>query len=286
MSATPVMSRLEGVAAVAAAFADAAAQGRAALIPFLAAGDPDPDRFLDLALAAAAAGSDLLEIGLPFPDSLADGPVIQAAYERAIASGMHTGRVLQCVARIAAATTIPIVLMTAYNPVFVRGVDRFVGEAHDAGIAALLVPDLPFEDKAGLQAHASAAGLALPLLVGPDTPAARAAAIARAASGFVYLVRRPGVTGVGSRGTAGPDRVRALRTGTSTPVAVGFGIATEADVAAAAADADGVIVGSALVDLVARDPAAAAQAVGERIRILRRATRRPDSTDLHEGARA
>ncbi|HEX6588473.1 MAG TPA: tryptophan synthase subunit alpha [Longimicrobiales bacterium] len=268
--------RPTGCDAIAAAFAGAAAERRAALIPFLAAGDPSPDAGVDIALAAAHAGADLLELGLPYADSLADGPTIRAAYERALAAGTSTDAVLRCASRIGARCGTPLVLMSAYNPILARRTDRFVAAAAEAGVAALLVPDLPVEDSTPLAETCARAGIALALLVGPDTDDARATRIARAASGFVYVVRRRGVTGAGGAGASVPERVARLRATGAPPIAVGFGIATPADAAREARHADGVIVGSALVDQVARalerraDPAGAvATAVADFARALR-----------------
>lgn len=238
------------------AFSNCAAEGRAALIPFLAACDPGPDAFVDIALAAEAAGADLIEVGLPYPDSLADGPVIQAAYARAIGAGADTRRAFDAIARLGARARAPIVLMSAYNPIRARGLDRFVAEAADAGIAALLVPDLPLEHGAELRDHARRAGLDVPMLVAPDTPEERAADIVTAASGFVYLVRRRGVTGAAEDSIDTGDRVRRLRATSGLPIAVGFGISSPARAAAEAVHADGVIVGSALVARIGASPAA------------------------------
>lgn len=264
-----------GVDAIARAFARACAEGRAALVPFLAAGDPDPDSCVRVGVAAAGAGADLIELGLPYPDSLADGPVIQAAYARALAAGMDTDGVFACARRSADATTTPVVLMTAYNPIHVRGADRFLDDAMRAGVAGVLVPDLPLEDGAELRAAAAERGLAMPLLVAPDTTHARAAAIARAATGFVYLVRRRGVTGAGGDAEDARTRVRALREAAAVPIVLGFGIRGPADVAAAAPDADGVVVGSALVDAIAHAaPGEAGRVAAREVAALVLATQR------------
>lgn len=267
-----------GVNAIAQAFTRSAAARRAALIPFLAAGDPTPDAVFEMAVAAASSGADLLEIGLPFADSLADGPTIQTAYGRALAAGIDTDGVLRCVDRIARRTTTPIVLMSAFNPIRARGVGRFVGEAAAAGVSGLLVPDLPLEDTDELRDAASRAGLAVVLLVAPDTPDERADRIARAATGFVYVVRRRGVTGAGGgTGAVTVARIEALRAAGGPPVAVGFGIATPEDAAREGRHADGVIVGSALVEVAARaaleSEEAAANAVARSIEAFAHALR-------------
>ncbi|HUF13997.1 MAG TPA: tryptophan synthase subunit alpha [Longimicrobiales bacterium] len=266
-----------GVDAIAGAFARSSAERRAALVPFLAAGDPTSDAFVEIAVAAATAGADLLEVGLPFADSLADGPIIQAAYGRALAAGIDTDGVLRCVERIAARARTPIVLMTAYNPIHARGTLRFVDEAAAAGVSGLLVPDLPLEDSDALRDAAARAGLAVILLVAPDTPEERATRIARAATGFVYVVRRRGVTGAGGEEADTRRRIEALRESGALPVAVGFGIATPDDAARAGEHADGVIVGSALVEVAARAEreasGSAADAVARAVESFARALR-------------
>ena len=257
-AATP----LSGRDAIAAAFTRAAAERRAALIAFLAAGDPSPDAAVDIAVAAAEAGADVLELGLPYADSLADGPTIRAAYDRALGAATGTDVVLRGAQRIAARSATPLVLMSAYNPILARGVPRFVAAAADAGIAGLIVPDLPFEDSAPVGEACARAGLALVLLVAPDTDDARAERIARASSGFVYAVRRRGVTGVGEGAAGASDRIARLRAPGHPPVAAGFGIATPEDAVREAAHADGVIVGSALVDVVERSLARGVEPAG------------------------
>lgn len=274
----PMRATGTGASAIAQAFARSAAERRAALIPFLAAGDPTPDAFVEMAVAAASSGADLLEVGLPFADSLADGPTIQAAYGRALAAGMDTEGVLRCVDRITRRTTAPVVLMSAFNPVHVRGVSSFVARAADAGISGMLVPDLPLEDCDDLRDAAARAGLAVILLVAPDTTDERAARIARTATGFVYVVRRRGVTGAGGgTGVVTAGRIAALRAAGGPPVAVGFGIATPEEATRAGRHADGVIVGSALVDLAARagveSEEAAANAVARSIESFAQAMR-------------
>ena len=267
----------DGRAAIDHAFARAAAERRAALIAFLVAGDPDADACVRAAVAAAEAGADIVELGLPYADSLADGPVIQAAYARALARGVDTAQVIAIARRIAREAARPVVLMSAYNAVRARGVDRFVQAAAEAGIAGLLVPDLPPEDATGLRAAAERYGLAVPLLVAPDTTPARAAHIARQASGFIYALRRRGVTGAGGAAESIDTRSDYLRAHCALPIAVGFGIATAHDVADAVIDADGVIVGSALVAELARVGSAdAARAAGAFIRPLAQAARRPE----------
>ena len=250
------------------AFEQRNARGGAALIPFLAAGDPDVATTIALARAAADAGADIIELGVPYSDPLADGPVIQAAYSRALRAGLRLVDVFACARDAGASTQLPVVLMCSSNMVFARGIEDFCTAAAAAGVAGLIVPDLPLDEAAPLRDVAAAAGLALILLVAPDTPNERAERIARASSGFVYLVRRRGVTGAGAATAETGTRARRLAALGGLPVAVGFGITTVDDARAAAVEADGVIVGSALVELAHR---ADSTAVGAAVAAMRHA---------------
>ncbi|MBD2719847.1 tryptophan synthase subunit alpha [Synechococcus sp. FACHB-909] len=225
------------------------ASGRCALMPFLMAGDPDLSVTAASLLALQAAGADLIELGIPYSDPLADGPVIQAAASRALASGTTPGRVLEMLASLRGRLSVPVVLFTYSNPLLNRGMDSFCREAAAAGAAGLVVPDLPLEEGQKLSAIAAGHGLDLVLLVAPNTPAERMARIHAASRGFTYLVSVTGVTGVR---TSLEDRVGPLvgrlRELGPTPVAVGFGIATgEQALQVRRWGADGAIVGSALV---------------------------------------
>jgi tryptophan synthase alpha chain len=267
-----------GIRRIAEAFDRAADQGRAALIVFLAAGDPDYDTTIELARAAVDAGADIIELGSPFSDPLADGPVIQAAYSRALANGAATARTLTCAGRVAEATGAAVVLMVAYNCVLAYGIDRYCHDAAAAGVSGLLVPDLPVDDAGELRSAAAAAGLGTVFLVGPDSGSRRVAAVAAAATGFVYLLRRRGITGAGAGEFDLGPRVAEARAAGPAPVAVGFGIATPGEAAAVAALADGVIVGSALVAAAWEagrrgGMQAARAAVEERVRTLATALR-------------
>jgi tryptophan synthase alpha chain len=267
-----------GIRRIAEAFDRAADQGRAALIVFLAAGDPDYDTTIELARAAVDAGADIIELGSPFSDPLADGPVIQAAYTRALANGAATARTLTCAGRVAEATGAAVVLMVAYNCVLAYGIDRYCHDAAAAGVSGLLVPDLPVDDAGELRSAAAAAGLGTVFLVGPDSGSRRVAAVAAAATGFVYLLRRRGITGAGAGEFDLGPRVAEARAAGPAPVAVGFGIATPGEAAAVAALADGVIVGSALVAAAWEagrrgGMQAARAAVEERVRTLATALR-------------
>jgi tryptophan synthase alpha chain len=249
-----------GAERVAAAFA--AARGRAALMPYLMGGFPDIERSVAVGAAYAEAGADLVELGVPFSDPLADGPVIHAAGTRALAAGATVHGVVEAGARIA--EHVPVVLMCYANPLLARGPERFCGELAARGISGLIVPDLPLEESAAVLAACDGAGLALVPLVAPTTPDDRLAAIGRNARGFVYTVSVVGTTG--ERGAVGDGLAELLgrvKAHSPVPVALGFGISTGAQAAAAAdAGADGVIVGSRLVRAAAeaqdagRDPAA------------------------------
>lgn len=281
---------MSGVERVRGAFRAARADGRAALIPFLVAGDPDPATSARISLAAAAAGADLIELGLPFSDPLADGPVIQEGYARALAGGVTTRDALACAAAVAAGTDVPVIVMASLNLVLARKVTRFCDSAAAAGVAGLLVPDLPLEDATELRERCARHGIATVFMAAPDSGPERIRAAADAATGFLYLVRRRGVTGEGGAAESARS-LRVARVDGGPPVAVGFGVASPPDAAEAARDADGVIVGSALVRAAAEacalhDGAAAASEVAARVRALRAAVRRAASpTPTPEAAR-
>ncbi len=249
---------------IAAAFAGSAK--RAALMPYMMAGFPDFDASLGIGLAYARAGADIVELGVPFSDPLADGPVIHAAGTRALRAGSTIARVLDLAAELT--PEVPVVLMCYVNPILARGPDRFARALADAGISGLIVPDLPLEEAPEVAVACAGAGVALVPLVAPTTTDERLAAIGARASGFVYTVSLMGTTGErrALSATFGSLVARARRF-TSVPVAVGFGIGTPAQaVQAAEAGADGVIVGTRLVRAAgeSEDPAAAVGAlVGE-----------------------
>jgi len=239
-------------------FAALAAEGRCALMPFLVAGDPSLAVTRDALLALQAEGADLIELGIPYSDPLADGPVIQAAAGRALAAGTTPGKVLELLAGLRGTLTIPVVLFTYSNPLLNRGMEAFCRDAAAAGAAGLVVPDLPLEEAEKLSPIAAAHGLDLVLLVAPTTPAERMARIHAASRGFTYLVSVTGVTGVRTQleDRVGP-LVRRLKDLGGAPVAVGFGISGP-DQARQVRDwgADGAIVGSALVRVMAEAQAA------------------------------
>ncbi|GAB3096314.1 tryptophan synthase subunit alpha [Lysobacter terrae] len=253
-------------------FAKLAAAGRKALIPFITAGDPSLEATVPVMHALAEAGADVIELGVPFSDPMADGPTIQRSSERALSRGAGLSYVLDCVRgfRETDADT-PIVLMGYLNPVEIRGADRFAAEAVAAGIDGVLLVDLPPEEAGEFRAAFSAHGLALILLAAPTTSDARLESLCRQASGYLYYVSFAGVTGADRLDTAAAtDRLHAIRARSAVPVAAGFGIKDAASAQAMAREADGVVVGSALVSVLAAsdDPVAAA---GRFLRPLRQA---------------
>jgi len=234
-------------------FAACAAEGRPALVTFVMAGDPDYDTSLAIAKALPDAGADLIEFGMPFSDPMADGPAIQAAGLRALRSGQTLARMLEMVRAFRQTDeATPVVLMGYYNPIYIYGVGRFLTDAKAAGIDGLIVVDLPPEEDAELCLPALAAGLNFIRLATPTTDEARLPAVLANTSGFVYYVSITGITGA-----ATPDAARVgaavdrIKRHTTLPVAVGFGVRTAAQAAAIGAQADGVVVGSALVSVVA-----------------------------------
>jgi tryptophan synthase alpha chain len=246
------VSVVAGQDTIAAAFAGAGK--RAALMPYLMGGYPDLETSRAIGEAYAEAGADLVELGVPFSDPLADGPVIHAAGTAALESGATLHGVLE-VGR-ALTESVPVVLMCYANLVFARGPERFADELAGRGISGLIVPDMPLEEAAETLAACDAAGVALVALVAPTTPDERLAAIGRAARGFVYTVAVTGTTGE-RQGLAEelPGILARTKARTDVPVALGFGIGTpEAAALAADAGADGVIVGSRLVRAVAEEP--------------------------------
>ena len=232
-----------GIERIAAAFA--ATDGHAALMPYLMGGFPDLDASLAIGEAYADGGADLVELGVPFSDPLADGPVIHAAGTRALASGATVPAVIE-LAR-ALAERLPVVLMCYTNLVMARGVERFADELAHANVSGLIIPDLPLEESSAALEACDAAGLALVPLVAPTTPEERLARICAQARGFIYAVSVTGTTGERTELDSGALLAR-VQAHATVPVALGFGIATpEQAAAAAAAGADGVIVGSRLV---------------------------------------
>lgn len=233
-------------------FAAAAAEGRAVLVTFLTAGDPDPVTSLAIVKAMPGAGADVIELGMPFSDPMADGPAIQWSSMRALKAGMSLAGTLALVRDFRAGNTeTPIVLMGYYNPIYVYGVAKFLADAKAAGVDGLIVVDLPPEEDAELCIPALEAGLNFIRLATPTTDDKRLPAVLANTSGFVYYVSITGITG-----TATPDfskvsdAVARIKRHTSLPVAVGFGVKAPEHASAIAKGADGVVVGSALVEAI------------------------------------
>jgi tryptophan synthase alpha chain len=234
-------------------FAKLTEEGRAGLVAFVTAGDPDHDTSLSILQGLPAAGADLIELGMPFSDPMADGPAIQASSQRALKSGQTMRKTLQLVSAFRATdTATPLVLMGYYNPIYVYPVDRFVADAVEAGVDGLIVVDVPPEEDTEFRPAAVAAGLDFIRLATPTTDAKRLPAVLANTSGFVYYVSIAGITG-----TKAPDladvkgHVGRIKAHTDLPIAVGFGVKTEGQVSAMAGIAEGVVVGSALVTAIA-----------------------------------
>jgi tryptophan synthase alpha chain len=228
------------------------AEGRAALVTFITAGDPEPETSLAILQALPAAGADVIELGMPFTDPMADGPAIQLSSQRALKSGQTLRKTLDMVRAFRRANNdVPIVLMGYYNPIYIYRVDRFLRDAKDAGVDGLIVVDLPPEEDEELCLPALQAGLNFIRLATPTTDERRLPAVLANTSGFVYYVSITGITG-----TAAPDSARTaeavarIKRHSRLPVAVGFGVRTADQAAAIARGADGVVVGSALVSAV------------------------------------
>jgi tryptophan synthase alpha chain len=227
-------------------------QGQKALIPFITAGDPSLEVTRSLLLALAQEGASLIEIGVPFSDPLAEGHVIQEADERALKAGFRTEALFDMVAGVSSDISVPLVLMTYFNPVFVYGVDRFLGQCQEAGISGIIVPDLPFEEKREILEPCHKHNVELISMIAP-TSHERILRIAKEAEGFLYCVSSLGVTGV--RQTINEnvaEMIQMAKTATDIPCAIGFGISTPEQARAMSKIADGVIVGSAIVRIIAQ----------------------------------
>ncbi|MBF6570250.1 MAG: tryptophan synthase subunit alpha [Candidatus Binataceae bacterium] len=245
-------------------FRELKSRGEAALIPFIFAGDPNLDRTRQIVHELEARGADLIELGVPFSDPMADGPANQRSGARALRSGASLTAILGLVSDLRKETEIPIVLFGYFNPILQHGCDRFAADAARAGADGCLVVDLPPEEAAQLRTPAREHGLDLIYLLAPTTPIARAKRIARSASGFIYYVSVTGVTGTRTEvDSALEPRVRELKTITRLPIGVGFGISTAEQAGRVAAFADAVVVGSAFSLLIEQHPEAPEIAVGE-----------------------
>jgi tryptophan synthase alpha chain len=233
-----------------ARFADLAKQGRSAFVTFLMAGDPDPKTSLDIIKALPKAGADVIEIGMPFTDPMADGPSIQAAGLRALKAGMTLKKTLEMVRGFRKDDdTTPLVLMGYYNPIYIYGVDKFLADAKSAGVDGLIIVDLPPEEDTELCIPAMKAGLNFIRLATPTTDDKRLPAVLANTSGFVYYVSITGITGSGSADSSVVgEAVARIKRHTKLPVCVGFGIRTPDAARAIAENANGAVVGTALVD--------------------------------------
>jgi tryptophan synthase alpha chain len=245
---------MSGDRRIARRFASLAQQHRAGLVTFITAGDPDLGTSMEILRKLPAAGADLIELGVPFSDPMADGPAIQASSQRALRAGQTVRRTLGMVAAFRQADSeTPVVLMGYYNPIYIYGVHAFVADARQAGVDGLIVVDLPPEEADELYVPAAAMGLDLIFLAAPTTDGARLPRVLTYARGFLYYVSITGVTGTRSAQTREvAAAIGRIREQTELPIAVGFGIRTADQAAAMAQIADAAVVGSALVDQVAR----------------------------------
>jgi tryptophan synthase alpha chain len=232
-------------------FQELRAQGRTAFIPFLTAGDPDPETTVELVAACARAGASIVELGFPYSDPIADGPTIQNSYTRTLASRLRLGDVFDLVRSARSSTDVPLVGMVSYSLIYRSGLDHFIKKAAKSGLDGLIAPDLPAEEADSLAQRCAEADLATIYLVAPTTTPERRRLIAERATGFIYCVSVVGTTG--ARDSLPSELVTyldELRQLTEKPLAVGFGISRPEQAAALAPHADGVIVGSAIVRLV------------------------------------
>lgn len=242
-----------------------------AFIAFLTAGDPTLEKTEEFILTMADAGADLIEIGIPFSDPIAEGPVIEAANERALQVGTTTDKIFAMVKRVRTKTSIPLVFLTYMNPIFVYGTKRFLTTCEEVGINGVIIPDLPFEEKGEVLSIAHAHGIDVITLIAP-TSQDRIQMLAREATGFIYLVSSMGVTGVRSEIKTDLAAIIAdIRQVTQTPIAVGFGIATPEQATTISQIADGVIVGSAIVRIIAKHGAEATKPLNDYVRKMKAA---------------
>jgi tryptophan synthase alpha chain len=264
MNLNPMNNKTQnGLARIAAAFAQAKTGKRPALMPYITLGYPDVPTSLDVICAIAEAGADLIELGVPFSDPLADGPTIQASTQIALEQGMSVARCLEMTAQLRArGVQQALILMGYVNPLLSYGIKRYAADAAAAGADGLIVPDLPPEEAGTLQGACKSHGLALIYLLSPASPPERVQLVAEQTSGFLYLTALSGVTGARKELAAGlPEFTARARAAAHTPIAVGFGISTPEQVHAVGELADGVIVGSALIDAIrkSKQPVSAAR---------------------------
>ena len=249
---------------------DAFKNGKA-FIGFITGGDPDIETTEKLLYTMSESGADLIEIGIPFSDPIAEGPVIQEASERALAAGCTTDKLFDLVAKVIPNLDTPIVFMTYINPIYTYGKEKFMSKCKECGIQGIIVPDLPYEEKDELTPECNKYGIDLISLIAP-TSHERITMIAKEAKGFVYCVSSLGVTGVRSEITTDISAMTDLvRKATDIPCAIGFGISTPEQAKKMSADADGVIVGSAIVKIVAQYGKDSAEHVAEYVRSMKEA---------------
>lgn len=236
---------------IAGKFRDLGKKNRKAFIPYIMAGDPNIKRTRELINVLEGCGADIIELGVPFSDPLADGPTIQKAAQRALDEGVTLKKVIAFVAELRAGTQIPIILMTYYNPIFKYGEERFVLDATAAGVDGVIVPDLPPDEAGNLMKHARKRGLDTIFLLAPTSTEKRIRKVAKASTGFIYYVPITGITGskLSLDASLGPHIAR-IRSISDKPVSVGFGVSTPEEAADISEFADGVIVGSAIVKRV------------------------------------
>jgi len=255
------------------AFARARQENRAALIAYICAGDPSLEMTPHLITAIAEGGADIIEVGVPFSDPTADGVSIQRASERALRAGTQLPAIFEAIRIARKSTSVPIVLFSYYNPLFRYGETQLVQAAVTAGVDGLLIVDLPPEEAQTLRLSLEAAGIGFVPLVAPTTTKERLSAAAQAATGFLYYVSLTGVTGAKTLdGEQVKQRLASLRAEVDVPIVVGFGVKTPSDVAMLASSADGVVVGTALVDRIAEHPDTAVEEAHRFVTALRAAT--------------
>ncbi len=246
-------------------------QNKKAFIPFVTAGDPTLDVTKEILFAMQEAGADLIEIGIPFSDPVAEGPVIQEADDRALASGTTTDKIFELLNGIKEQIHIPMVFMTYFNPIYAYGVEKFVKNAKECGICGMIVPDLPFEEREEIRGILNANRLELISMIAP-TSAERVKMIAKEAQGFVYCVSSLGVTGVRTKISTGISAlIKQVKEVTDIPCAIGFGISTPEQATEMAKISDGAIVGSAIVKIVARHGEDSASYVRDYVKEMKQA---------------
>jgi len=242
-----------------------------AFIPFITCGDPDLETTKKIVKAAAENGADLIELGIPFSDPTAEGPVIQEANLRALSVGTTTDKIFDMVRELRKELTLPLAFMTYANVVYSYGTERFLSTCEEIGIDGLILPDIPYEEKEDFDGTCKAHGVDLVSLIAP-TSADRIGMIAKEATGFIYVVSCLGVTGTRTEITTDLDSiVKVIRENTDVPCAIGFGISTPEQAASMASKADGAIIGSAIIKIMAKYGKEAPQYVGEYVKSIRQA---------------